>query len=113
MLHWTRVYSSMMWFFRILKWLFRLWFRAQVPQGKLVRLAGSYLIDRILKNLQSDTEKHSDIRGRATRENRQQTKRVNHYTIPPARNGVLIGMYLLGVLVLLSLIILVPLLWLK
>lgn len=102
-----------MWIFRILKWLFKLWFRTQVPQGKVARLAGSYLVDRILKNLQSNTENHSDIRVKAARDKREPTKRVNHYTVPPARNGVLIGMYLLGVLVLLSLIVLVPVLWLK
>ena len=45
---WGRVYSYMMWLFRGLKFVLRLWL-------------GSNFADQLLKSSQSDAENHSDI----------------------------------------------------
>ena len=100
-----------MWPFRILKVLFQLWLRAQGPQGKLIRLVGSHLVNRILKNSQSNVKNQSDISERDARDNGRQGSRGTADNILSPKRGMGIGLFLLGILVVLSLLVLVPVLW--
>ena len=108
---WLRVYSKVMWLFRILKVLFRLWLRTGGYQGRLIRLVGSHLFERILKNSHSNAENYSDISEQSPRDNGRQANRVTADSIPSAKSGIRIGLFILGVLVALTLLVLVPILW--
>ncbi|HJO32881.1 MAG TPA: hypothetical protein QGI62_01935, partial [Anaerolineales bacterium] len=100
-----------MWLFRIINFVFRLRLRMQGPQGRLIRLAGSHLVDRILKSSQSNAESHSDITEGVAPSNGGQANRVYSDAILSKKRGVRIGLFLLGILVFLSLLVLVPVLW--
>jgi len=95
-----------------MKLLFRLWLRTPSLQGKLIRLAGRHLVNRIVKNYRTNTEGPSAFSERATRDNSRQVNRVNVEASPSANRGIWIGLFVLGVLVVLSLLVLVPALWL-
>jgi len=100
-----------MWLFRIIKFVFRWRLRMQGPQGRLIRLAGSHLVERILKSSQSNAESHSDITEGVAPGNGRQANRVYTDAILSKKRGVRIGLFLLGILVFLSLLVLVPVLW--
>ena len=95
---WERVYSCMMWLFRGLKFVLRLWL-------------GSNLVDRIPKSSQSNAESPSDIDEGVAPGNGRQANRVYTDAILSKKRGVRIGLFLLGILVFLSLLVLVPVLW--
>jgi len=105
------VYSWVMVPFRILKLLFRLWLRSRGLQGTLIRLAGSRLVDRILKNYQSNVENNSDISEQDARDNGRKANRMTSDTIPSAKRGMQVGLFMLGVLMVISLLVLVTVLW--
>lgn len=88
----------MMWLFRSLKFLFRLWL-------------GSDLVDRLLRSSQPNTDSHSDITESVAPDNGQQDGIGEHPIRLSAKHGVRIGLILLGILVFLSLVILVRVLW--
>ena len=100
-----------MWIFRIVKFLFGLWLRTQGPQGRLIRLAGSHLLGRILKNAQQNPESFSEFRGRDVRYKDQQTSRMRADPVRTEKRVVRIGVILLIVLIFLALLVLVPVLW--
>ena len=67
----------------------------------------------MLKNYQSNAEVHSNIREADTRDSSQKPNWVTADTIPSAKPGNRVGLFLLGVLVAISLLILIPVLWLN
>ena len=100
-----------MWIFRIIKFMFGLWLRTQGPQGRLIRLAGSHLLDRILKNAQPNSESPSEFRGRDVRDKGQQATRMTSDPVRTENSAMRIGLVLLIVLIILSLLVLMPVLW--
>ena len=83
----------------------------QGPQGRLIRLAGSHLVERILKSSQSNAESHSDIdEGVAPGNGRQDGIDVHPIRLS-TKHGVRIGLILLGILVFVSLFVLLRILW--
>ena len=87
-----------MWLFRSLKFVLRLWL-------------GSHLVDRILKSSQSNAESNSDItEGAAPFNGRQDGIRVHPIRLS-TKDGVRIGLFLLGILVFLSLFTLARVVW--
>ena len=88
----------MMWLFRSLKFVFRLWL-------------GSDLVDRILKSSQSNAESHSDITEGVAPGNGRQDGIGVHPIRLSTKHGVRIGLFLLGILVFLSLFTLARVLW--
>ena len=83
----------------------------QGPQGRLIRLAGRHLLDRLLKSSQSNAESNSDITEGVAPGNGGQANRVYSDAILSKKCGVRIGLFLLGILVFLSLLVLAPVLW--
>ena len=76
----------------------------QGPQGRLIRLEGSHLVDRILKSSQSNAGSHSDITEGVAPGNGRQANRLYTDVILSKKRGVRMGLFL----VFLSLIVLVP-----
>ena len=106
-----RVYSCVMWIFRIIKFLFGLWLRTQGPQGRLIRLAGTHLLGRILKNAQQNSENFPEFRGRDVRYKGQQASRMRADPVRTEKRIMRIGLVLLIVLIFLAMLVLVPVLW--
>ena len=85
--------------------------RTQGPQGRLIRLAGSHLLDRILKNAQYNSDTHSKFSERGVRDKGQQASRMPADTVRIEKSAMRIGRVLLVVLVIISLLVLVLVLW--
>ena len=101
---WHWVYSRAMWLFRILKFVFGLWLRSQSTQGRIIRLAGSHLIGKILRHSKYYTENPLDIGSQTQSGSVGQRHSGPFDTIPSSKRGTRIGLYLLAVLVVLSLL---------
>lgn len=100
-----------MWIFRLIKFLFGLWLRTQGPQGRLIRLAGSHLLGRILKNAQQNPENFPEFRDRDVRYKDQQASRMRTDPVRAEKRVMRIGLALLIVLMILAFLVLVPVLW--
>ena len=95
---WGRVYSCMLWLFRGLRFVIRLWL-------------GSNFVDQLLKSSQSNAENHSDITEGVVPGNGRQEGTGVHPARLSTKHGVRIGLILLGILVFVSLFVLVRILW--
>ena len=106
-----------MWLFRILKWLFRLWMGSGGAQGRLVRLAGSHILNLILRNLQNRPENGSDFiqheeRTHVRPRNTAKGRRAPKSDYAQVEKGIVrIGLVLLGIMVIVALLILGLVLW--
>ena len=103
---------------RLLLLLVRWWLRLRGPQGKTLRSALSFLVDRLLMAYKTSDEHDLDIINRITRSSGKGSKRrrgirdrMKSDHIRSEKRVARIGILLLCIILSLALLVLVPVLW--